>query len=64
MKLELCENDLIEQNRDLPTSAVSFAHFRGSVQEAIIVVGSATFYRHRGTINENFNTVFPPKRTM
>jgi hypothetical protein len=59
--LQLFEDDLLPERRDVPTSLVKFEHFITDVQAAIATVGRATFARDRHTANENYSVVYPPK---
>lgn len=61
MKLELYEEDLREECRNISTSLVGFEHLTPQTQEAVRAVGRATFYRNKGTASENYNAVYPPK---
>jgi hypothetical protein len=61
MNLELYEEDLLKELRDCPTSSIGFDHLTTKAQEAVSVVGKATFYRNKGTVQENCNVVYPHK---
>lgn len=61
MRLELYEEDLREEYKNVSTSIVSFEHLIPHVQEAVRAAGRAIFYRNKGTASENYNAVYPPK---
>lgn len=62
MKLELYDEDLASEHKGCPTSSVGFNYLTPTAQEAVRVVGKATFYRCRGSNQENYNVVYPPKK--
>jgi hypothetical protein len=61
MILELLEEDLHSDCRNVPTSSVEFKHLTEEAQNAVTIVGSATFYRDKGSRKENYNRVYPSK---
>ena len=62
MRLMLYEDDLAKEHVDIQTSAVGFSHLNPLAQKAVMAVGKATFFRHEGTEQENYNVIYPPKK--
>lgn len=60
MRIELDEADLRPEFVNLPTSEVRFEHLTGEAQHVVHTSRTATFYRNKGTPNENYNRVYFP----
>ncbi len=61
MRLELSRNDLRQGREDVSCSLTKFSDFTDRAQAAIRAVGKATFYDGKGTVNETYNAIYPPK---
>lgn len=59
MTLELSREDLRKEHRDCNPSETTFEKFTGTAQEAIRVVGRATYYN---SDRSNHNVIYPPQR--
>jgi hypothetical protein len=57
MTLEFDDEDLKPEFCNLSTSKIEFEHLNEEAQAALRIVGRGTFYRHRGTSQENYNVV-------
>lgn len=58
MKLLLDDMDLKEEHRMVNCSLTRFEHFTEEAQEAIRVVGKATYETWE---RDNYNAIYPPK---
>ena len=58
MKLTLDREDLREEHRNINCSQTRFEHFLEKAQDAIRVVGRATFWEYA---RRNHNAIYPPK---
>lgn len=62
MQLELDRGDLSVDSKEVSCSKTKFGDFRPEVQAAVRLVGKATFYDDKGTPNETYNVIFPPRQ--
>jgi hypothetical protein len=61
MELFLDRIDLKPKHENIESSLTRFEHFKPEVQEAIKIVGRATFKNFDGS---NYNAIYPPKKKL
>lgn len=57
MRLELNDEDLKFECRDVNPSMTKFEHFQHEAQKAIEAVGKGTYYNND---RSNYNVIYPP----
>jgi len=61
MQLELDRSDLKPGRTDVSCSLLVFDDFSDRAQAAIQAVGRARFYDAKGTPNETYQAIYPPR---
>lgn len=64
MRLELDRTDLKEDYVDVHCTETVIDHFKEEVQNAVHVVGEATFYNRKGASDERYNVIKPPQNAV